>query len=466
MMGVVMLLFGGALGWPWVRASRVCAGTAPRWAAWTMEATLALATGWGLTGALFFALLWAGVKPALAAFAADNIVLLAGLWMVWKQRLTPAPGEALRTPPATPFRQTWLTPAAGGAMALFLLVSFYNASDANPQGNWDAAATWNLRAKYLAGEGSWRNAVDSRLGESHPEYPLLWSATVARPWAETGTSGQAATPIAAAALVTFGLIGLLAASVTVLRGTALGGAAAVLLLSTLAFWRHAPGQYADLPLALLMLASTATAFVAGRRDWHRPTLMLAGLLASLAAFTKTEGLVFAGCAALAVTWMARGRIWAWLAGAAPVLALTILFHSILAPPGAPLSGALLADTDRLSALLTGLGTNLAVLGILPAHPLLMAALLFAALRWAKSARSAWPLLVLPLMYLLAEMVRLWGSPGQIEWDLAAAVDRPVLQVAPVLYFSLMVMLNEPQSEPEPAAQPDRPPAQARRPRLH
>jgi hypothetical protein len=368
---------------------------------------------------------------------------------------------------ANPFRRSWLTLVAAGAMALFFMTSFSNAVDANPEGNWDAAATWNLRAKFLAAPGGWHNAVNPRLEQAaHAEYPLLWPATIARVWAESGSAGDPATPIAAGALAVIALIVLLGAGVTVFRGPALGGAAALLLLATLPVWRQAAGQYADLPLALLILGALLAAVVAWRREWPTATMMLAGLLASLAAFTKSEGLLFCLCAGLTVAWMARGRAWPWLVGAAPVLALALVFRFVMAPATPMISAAMLGETGRLGALVSGLGVNVMVMGIFPAHPLLLAALLVAALRWRRPAELPWPLLAAVPLYLAAAVVSLWGSPAEIEWQLATAVDRPVLQILPALYFAILFVLNEPQSDPEPVALPDPPPAPVRRPRLH
>ena len=51
----------------------------------------------------------------------------------------------------------------------------------NPQGNWDAWSIWNLRARFLAAGGIVAHrAWSPLLSSTHPEYPLLTSAFVAR----------------------------------------------------------------------------------------------------------------------------------------------------------------------------------------------------------------------------------------------------------------------------------------------
>ena len=181
-MGPASLLLAWAIGWPWLRASSACGGLRPRWAAWAVEALLALALGLGATATLFFALLWGGLAPRPAALVADAVLALGGLlaWgasrMVRKQELADPPAEAPR------FEWQWLVLVVSAAALLLFVVAHIATSRANPQGGWDAWAVWNLRAKFLVPPRSLAHGRGSCHEHDAPGGArLLWPARH-RPW--------------------------------------------------------------------------------------------------------------------------------------------------------------------------------------------------------------------------------------------------------------------------------------------
>jgi hypothetical protein len=210
-----------------------------------------------------------------------------------------------------------------------------------------------------------------------------------------------------------------------------------------------------------MLASLAVAVLAERRQWLPGALALSGLLASMAAFTKTEGLMFLLVMAGTLSYVLRGRVLPWLGGALPVGALTVAFHFTLAPAAALFDPRGLADWSRLNALLLGTLKALWDLGDFPAHPIVLMAVM-AALLWPLRKEAArWPAAVV-LLAVGGDAVLLWGLPGDFAAQLQVSLDRVLAQAMPALLLAGGLLLRAPASEPEPDAPQDRSAVQSHR----
>lgn len=446
-MSVLAWLTSALAGWFWACALLPRGG--PGWIRRGLELALALAFGMGGAAAMFFALLWAGLMPARAAWAADAIVFVSGIILYWKRRgcwaeeHPPAPARAVPLP--------WLGGVAAAAGAAAFLASVYMVLAASPQGDWDAWVVWNVRAKFLAYDGLWRNAISPELAGAQPESPLLWPAAVARAWSESGAVTQAA-PQAGAFFACLALVSLFFFGVAARAGWQWGALGTATLLMLTPLWRSAPGQSAEVPLAALMLAAVIAAASAQQARWDTAALALSGALASMAAFTRNGGLAF--CVLLGVTLAAasRARVLAWVLGAAPVLALTAGFHLLLAPQKTVISAVSLGQPGRLAAALGGMAAEVWKLGDWPAHPLLLAALLWFAFRPGRPLQPLWPALV-ALLSLAAGVLWIWGSPEDAARLASSAADRLLLQVLPVLLLCFFWWLGR--AEPQAAA-----PAQA------
>jgi len=436
-MSVLAWITAAVAGWFWVRALFPRAAGQPAWIRHGTEAALSVAFGAGAAATVFFALLWSGLRPPNAAWAADALVLAGGVlaWLMRRRR-----GDAMPPPePAAPLPWAWMAAlAATGCLIAFLAATVIYLR-ANPQGDWDAWAIWNARAKFLAHEGMWRNAISPELTETHPEYPLLWSAAVARAWVESGSLEQAA-PQAGALLTSLALVGLFACSLAAIAGRQWMSAGLACLFMTTPLWRMAPSQYADVPLALFLLAATVAAAAAGRARWSASALALSGALASFAAFTKNEGLAFCVFLGATLAAVARTRALWWLVGAMPGLVLTALFHALLAPPKAILNPAAFLSFGRFADTLAGFGAALWKLGEFPAHPLLFAAVLFFVFRPQRPYAPLWP--VAPALLLLgADFAVIWGSTSAADWQARTAADRLLLHAVPVLLLYVFVWLS-------------------------
>jgi len=236
---------------------------------------------------------------------------------------------------------TWVA----GAMVLAVVgVLTIVAIRHQPDGSWDAWAIWNLRATFLAEPApDWRNGFSEALAWSHPDYPLLIPASIARVWTLTGAR-LSLVPVAVAGSFTAAtallLVGALAHSASSMKVVAALG-----LLMVPTFVLNGLSQCADVPVAFFALA-TATLLDCGTSDDERPWT-LAGVAAAAAAWTKNEGMVLAILLILAFLydrWRRRGLGHAWgvaravILGAAPIVWIVASFKLLLAPPNDLVSG--------------------------------------------------------------------------------------------------------------------------------
>lgn len=436
------LLIAWAAGWFWVAA--LTASRRPQGATrWLLEIPLAFPVGAGGSSCLYFVLLAAGLSATPAAIAADIAWLAAGAALWWKLgRQHAASGDGQPR-----FRWTWIVWAGLAVCGAFLIGAIVQGAAALPHGDWDAWAIWNLRAKFLATDGAWKlTAAQELIGRSHPEYPLLWPGVIGKAWAWTGSAGDMAAPAAAAAASAISLVLLLLAGLWSLRGATAGAMAALVLLSTVTFWQYVMAQYADIPLSLFMLGALWCAVRAGGDEWDKPLLALSGLLASMAAWTKDEGLVFAAGLAFAVLFAARRSALAWLLAAAPAALIVTFYKALLAPPFKEWSPVHLAEFGRIPKIGAFFLDELLSLGHFPTHPILLLAASIALLGLRRPVARLWtaiPVAALAAGYFAA----FWMSTSELQWRLSTAAGRIVLQMMPLLIFTVFLFLRTPATEP-------------------
>lgn len=392
------------------------------------------------------ALFFSGIRPRALVLGVD-----AAVWLIVIAAAALARSRGARpAATATDSAGRVVTAAAVAAAVVFAASaawSFAAATAVAPHGEWDAWAQWNLRARFFFrgfADGSWTNAFAPVLAWSHPDYPPLVPASVARLWMYAGAETVAA-PIALAALLSSCTVLTAGCSIASGRGAARGCLAAAAILACPSFVRYAPSQCADIPLAFFMLA----AFVM----WGRGELALAGMSAALAAWTKNEGVAFLGIfmAVLVLDrlrsegWRGLSALWPAVAGAAPVLLLVLVFKQTLAPPSyfveeQTLGQALskLSDMGRLEFVARALGGELwrsggTLIGVVPVVAV------FAALRGLDPRASAAARWAAPAMFLLLVTygVAYVVTPKDLVWQLNTSLDRVVMQLVPTLVWSLV-----------------------------
>lgn len=459
MLEAISILLALVTGFLLVQAFDPVRNRKPRWAALLFDAALGAGIGIGLSSVIFLFLDIAGIAAPAVIFGID--VVLAGI-LAWRWvRTARAVRATVGTDESTVegFRWTWLLALAFGVTLAFVWVRLVQMSTALPDGGWDAWAIWNLRAKYLAGPGgAWRYAVSPLLNRSHPDYPLLLSAFIARVW-KAGGAMSMMVPAVTALVLFAALLALLIGAITLLRGAASALLAALVILSTTSLLVWAPADYSDIPIALFYLAALALLFLDGSSETRHWALFWAGLCAGFAAWTKNEGIAFlvsiliAFCA-LTLWQRGMGAVLSrarWLvAGAAPGVLLTLWLKFFLAPAVDPLvtqgaSGLTrLTDASRYAEVAGAFFHNLVNLGSGISHPLILLAILAILLRWQMDPRNQLPstiaaaaLVLVFFSYCFVYLI----TPSGVAWQVQTSFDRLILQLWPSTLLVFFVQLK-------------------------
>ncbi|HLV86885.1 MAG TPA: phospholipid carrier-dependent glycosyltransferase [Candidatus Sulfotelmatobacter sp.] len=323
----------------------------PRWADFLLRGSLTLGFGLGVFSVAFMVYRAFAFASLLAVDLAFFLPLLSAKLLLGNR----APAVALRSsdPPNTP---AWFSRIVFAGFVAAFGTAVYAAirqTLAHPHGDgWDAFAIWNLHARFLFLGGShWRDGFTPLLPWSHPDYPLLLPAATAHFWSYLGYDAPLVPALVGLAF-TLGTVGILVATLAVLRGGILAALAATALLATPSFVEQGTWQYADVPLAFFILSSIALLCLREEmgeklKSPSRGLLFTAGMSAGLAAWTKNEGILFMAALVLVRQWRlvrssrqpagekpAFSRQTApFLAGIVPLCALIFAFKHWVAPPG-------------------------------------------------------------------------------------------------------------------------------------
>jgi len=474
---ILVLLLACASGWFLAAALTPRIGTWPRWTSTLYLGGLAVLFGPGLASIPYFALVIlnslrmsdvqvpSGVAPG-TVYALLGLMLAApaALWWAFRE---PTP---VRPKPSHKFPWTWLLAAAFGVACLLLALDIQAATQANPHGEWDASAIWNVRARYLAGGPlTWTRAISPSPGggmtsSSHPAYPLFLSAFLAMQWTIGGFDITG--PIVTGALISAAVLALLVAGLATRRSTTLGLLVGLLLLGTELFASQASSQYSDLLEGLAFLAALMLLDLAqeGSAAGSRRLLIAAGLAIGLAPWIKNEGQPFA-IAALAVSfWRFRGEAFWTLLGAVPGIAATAALklmsegRETMFPSTLGGMAAKLADFSRWWQAFLGFGKAVVDAGPVWAHPVLLVVALAVVLRMIPPQERRTRLwLAVPIAVTLAAEYGLYLiTTADLDWHISTSVSRLLAQVWPSLLWLLLSVLRTPEEyfeAPEPVAVP-------------
>jgi hypothetical protein len=427
---------------------------------------VALGVGLGLGASSVTWFLWLLlIGPPATGYVGAEIALFAALTafcLLARRRSDRDP--ALPSPTAAPANRL-LRRVLAGCLALLVvssLVAFAVRWSAEPHGHWDAFSIWNLRARFLYRGGEhWQDGSAPALDWSHPDYPLLIPASVARCWTYLGNESTLA-PALIGLLFTLATAGGLGAVVGALRTPTQGLLAALVLLGTRVFLMIGYWQIADVPLAFFMLAAVGLLCLHDRPGGPgKGGLILAGMMAGFAAWTKNEGLLFLACL-LPVRLAVRGFAVGWrealremlplLLGLLPVALQLVYFKVCLAPPNDLVAGqgshstlSRLTDPARYGEIARASGKEF--LTAIGPGAVLVLALAFVLLgRAPRAARpaAALPLLVLVLM-LLGYFAVYLTTPHDLAWHLMSSLHRLYIQLWPLAllgYFSIVATPEE------------------------
>jgi hypothetical protein len=448
----------------------------PAWAGVLLTTSLGAGLGVGALSFVFFLTrLLAG--PSTAAILTGELLLVglsgAACWITRNR-------SDVKIPAGTPSGWSWLLPVALFVAAAMAVALFLNTSAADPYGNWDAWAIWNLRAKLLAQhDSSWRNAFSTALnqlagaGATHGDYPLLLSGYIARCWSLLGSVDDTTVPIAVAGLFSFATVGLMAGGLAVLRGWSAATLGGLVLVGTAAFLLDSAWQFADVPLSFYYLAVLILFFLVMGDSSSSGLPVLAGFALGCAAWTKDEGMLFAlvaGSSFLASLLVSRktGRnrtLVLLAAGALPALAIVLYFKIFLAPKGSSwgpltLSVALqnLANPSRYARILKAIWDEVLQLGTGIAHPLIYLTILAICLGVPRD-RLRQPVVVASFAALLitfAGYCFMYAvTPYSLDWQLGTSLGRLLIQLVPSAIFLSMAVFRTAEETAIQAAPPSR-----------
>jgi hypothetical protein len=459
-------VFAIALGSGWLLARALTAGAwqGQRWASVLVELSIGSLFGPGLASVLYFALVAAGVasRGSVLGMLVALLAASAGLW--WK--LTPVIpiSEAPAANPGKRFPYLWVLWIAVAVGLVFFFLDFQAASSANPAGEWDAMAIWNLRARYLASGGDfWRRAVSPEMGghmtgAAHPGYPLFLSGFIAIQWSAAGSVDEIV-PITASLLFAAALLTLLGASLASRRSVALGLLAWLVLLASEVFASQTAAQYSDLLQGLaflggLVLLEAANMVNPAQRRIQARVLTAVGLAIGLSCWIKNEGVPFALAALGVAVWRFRSRGIVWLAaGALPgflaIVVLKVFFvHGSEATFPKTMGEAMekIVEAGRWWQAALGFGKAVFDAGSPWSHPVLLAAALAMALRFVPAAeRRARLWLWIPISATAAAEYGLYlMTNADLNWHISTSISRLAAQLWPSLIWLFFLLLRAPE----------------------
>jgi hypothetical protein len=310
-----------------------------------------------------------------------------------------------------------------------------------------------MRARFLHRglEGHWRDAFQTALAWSHPNYPLMLPSTIARLWLYAGRESSVA-PIIVAFLFEYSTMGVVVGALMAIGRRLEGLIAAAVLLANFPLNHWGVAQVADVPLSAFVVAATAllSGIVDQRDRLAGPTGALLTFCTGCAAWTKNEGLVFAVsiCAVLALIVFVRRReiiptLFFCLAGMLVPFATLLYFKGYLAPPSylfEGFSGSTLPpqlwDLQRHAYILRSFRhelwawTTTKPIGVIPiivAYAVCATAV--RGVRWAQ----LW--IVVPLLVMLAGYYSAFVvTPLDLQWHLESSLGRLIVQVWPSIVY--------------------------------
>jgi hypothetical protein len=421
---------------------------------WLFTGCIGIGAGLAITSSTAFWWLAAFGQPDLKYLIFELglfvILALAAAIRIWQ--------NANLTHNRSPWRATQSPDNNRGLMYAFilLLVAFIaafmlKAVFERPDGAHDAWAIWNYRARWLFRGGShWTHAFTYLNPADSPDYPLLVTGSVFRIWNMVGTDHIFA-PITVAGVLAVGSVLVVFAGLSVLRGLNQGCLAAIFLLMATQFMNVATYQYGDAPLAFFIL-STIILFSLHDHypDLAERLLLLAGLTAACAAWTKNEGILFL---VLVIISRFMGRIRRdnipgvlkqllyFTIGMSPILLSLILFKVYYAIANDLVNQAnliklsdYLVDFNRYTTLLLGIGAKILTFND-SIFILSIAYLIFSGIDRSACVKEG----VKSHLWIIALMLggyfcSFFISPHNLEWHMGSSLRRLIVQLWPTWVF--------------------------------
>lgn len=437
-------------------ASLLSVRRGPAWVDALWRASVCGGLAVGASSLTFFLWLFAFGSAGAGYVCAEAVICIASLGVCFSNRRSGHNGPPVIETDGSVSLQAGVVkrlPIVFAVAAALAVAAFVMKSLDHPHGYYDAWGMWNMRARFLfRGGDHWMRAFSEHLPS--PDYPLLLPAVVARMWWYGGIDAPYV-PAAVGAFYTFATVGVVFATVARLRGVTQASIAGLVMLGTPRFLVVGSWQYADVPVAFYFVACASLLYADRPGDGARtPALVLAGLAAGLAAWTKNEGLLVVG-AVLVSHFGAGVNCDGWkraarhtglvLAGLTPALMVVALFKLALAGSNAWLSADAGSIAERTLdgtrwALIFGEAlARLRSVGVifLVVHALIVG---FAVSLHQRKALAAL-VSMLVLMAVAYALVYL-TTPFALAWQLHMSARRLILQPWPVLIVTYFLAVRQ------------------------
>lgn len=298
--------------------------------------TLSTAMGIGLTSCSYF--LWSYISSpnSVYYFIFEAIMIVALAMSAYKRKLI----KINRLQSFASDNRTGIFLSLLGIVMITLgIIAFINLTQTNPHGRYDAWAIWNLRARLISrSDLEWKLIFNPAI--FHADYPLLLPLSIARIWVLIGKESLLV-PQITAFIFTFLPAGILWSALYMLKSQYHGWLSVIVLLGAPWIIFIGSKQFADLPQSVYILCAVVSfAYAFTESDQKRSWIVLAGLFAGLAGWTKNEGILFIVCfaaVAIPVFWLTRKTESLWknlvffLGGLLFPVGILLFFKSTLAP---------------------------------------------------------------------------------------------------------------------------------------
>ncbi len=414
--------------------------------------SLGFGFGVGLSSVTWFSSLVSGFSQVHFWLDATLLIVLSGLFFLNRKRL---PEPSLQASQETPWNVLRFAFIATVALSSLWLVAF---SLFNPHGDWDGWAIWNMRARFLERGGPvWRIAFDESLRWSHPDYPLLIPGGIARLWKYAAQETQWGPAVISAGFL-ISIVGILYGSLSSLRNQSQAMIAVLFLLGAPHFVKAGAAQQADIPLGFFMLTCFMLLALSDtvKSQGSKKLMFLAGMSASLAAWTKNEGMLLLPAILLGrYPFVTRLRGWKpffaesaiFLFGATPVLLTLLFFRQDVAPPsellmseGLNVALSNFSDISRYGIILKAYAKEIILLGT--PIPLLIYG--FFAGRARDRGIEAYSALLAMGGIVLGHCTVYLMSPYDLQWHIGTSLNRLLLQLWPSAVFITFLVLHPPE----------------------
>ena len=407
---------------------------------------LGLGIGLGLNSLLYFIYLLVSKRQVgFIVFQILGLVILVSI-LLFREKTYRVSLRGLNLPERTHIFTLLVT----GIMLVLASIIYATVSLGKPQGAWDSWMIYNRAARFIHRGGTqWTDAFSPDLyWYFHADYPPMLSLNIASGWDTLGQE-TVRVPMVVGGAFLFGSAGLMFAGMNAYKTLGQASLAMIVLFGISDYIDQGSKQVADIPLSFFILATGILIFLYAFKA-QRELLILAGLSAGLAAWTKNEGIVFMliSLVALGVAyWNKLKQVFPWyLLGLAIPLSMLIYFKVVLAPPGdlftdIPSQVAQISDANRHRELLNQMGIDL--MSLLDWKLLLVYALVLGVEKPGKTYPAYLAILIAILLQLAGYYSIFIISPHLLAWHISA-LYRLLLQIGPLIVFFYFCVVRPPE----------------------